>query len=382
MLSKEFLDTVTYPITRLYMACEDRLLQKIVARLKSATDTFAIDTWNVKKLSDMGGLSRDAVREIARTSKKAQKLLGEVLHEVARRSLSADGVDAVETQGVLQTIQALQAQAVNHLNIVNTTMLAGTQDSFGTLVARLDNERNIILNNATMDLVTGQSTFQEAVGHAIKELSETGINAYVDKAGKNWSPEAYVSMDLRTTSAQTARGVVQAQGRDYGMDVILVSSHGGARPLCEPYQGRCYSMSNRYGTITDANGNTYDFEPISVTGYDPASGMNAEPAGLFGINCGHTFRYIEDGGFINRETPIETEEQRQENRRVYAQSQEQRAIEREIRRYSRESELLKEAGLTEFAKIPAGNARNARDEYRSFCEQTGRTPRWDRTQIY
>lgn len=375
MLSREFIETVSYPITRLYMASEDRLLALIIKRLKSGTGNFDVMEWDIKKLSDMGGLTREAVKEIAKTSKQAKKLLESVLTEVAKKSLSVDGVDAEVTTGVTQTIKAMEAQASSHLNIVNTTMLAGTQDSFGTIVARLDNERNIILNNATVDLVTGQKSFQSVVSQAIKELGEAGINAYTDKAGRNWTPEAYVSMDLRTTSAQTARKVVESQGRDYGLDVILVSSHAGARPKCEPYQGRCFSMSGRYGTITDAKGEEYEFEPIGNTSY-------GEPDGLFGINCGHSFRYIEEGAFINRETVVETEEQKEENRRIYAQSQEQRAIEREIRKYERESELLKEAGLTEFAKTPAGNARSARDEYRAFCEETGRTPRWERTRIY
>ena len=382
MLSKEFLDTISFPITKLYMDCEERLLSKIVQRLKTATDTFAVDTWNIKKLSDMGGLSRDAVNEIARTSKKARKVLGEVLAEVAKKSLSADGVDTEETAGVLQAIRAMQAQAENHLNLVNTNMLVGTQDAYSGVVARMDVERNAILNNATLDLVTEQTTFQQSVATAIKQMGEAGISAYVDSAGKSWTPEAYVSMDLRTTSAQTARKVVEAQGRDYGLDVILVSSHGGARPLCEPYQGRCYSMSGRYGTITDAHGNTYEFEPISVTGYNPATGYNEDPAGLFGINCGHSFRYIEEGSFVNREKAVDTEEEKAENRKQYALSQKQRSIERDIRKYSRESQLLKDAGLNEFAKIPANNARDAREAYRSFCEENGRTPRWDRTRIY
>jgi hypothetical protein len=135
-------------------------------------------------------------------------------------------------------------------------------------------------------------------------------------------------------------------------------------------------MSGRYGTITDAQGRKWDFEPIDNT-------SRGEPDGLFGINCGHSFRYIEEGAFINREkqTPDDSRAG-EENKKQYAQSQEQRSIEREIRKYERESELLKEAGLNDFAKIPAGNARSVRDEYRAFCEETGRTPRWDRTRIY
>ena len=376
MLSKEFLDTVTYPVTQLYMASENRLLAKIVRRLKAGTGGFVLDEWNIRKLSDMGGLSKEAVSEIAKTSKKAKTLLTKVLHEVANNSLSVDGVDTNETQGVLQTIQALQAQAENHLNLVNTNMLVGTQDKFSTMVAVLDNERNIILNDATIDLVTGQQSYHQIVAQTIRRLGEEGINAYVDKAGRQWSPEAYVSMDLRTTSAQTARKVVEAQGRDYGLDVILVSSHAGARPKCAPYQGRCFSMSGRYGTIKDANGNEYEFEPIDNTSY-------GEPDGLFGINCGHSFRYIEEGSFVNREkeTPDDSEAGKK-NAQQYQLSQEQRSIERDIRKYEREAELLREAGLKDFASIAEGNAREARNEYRSFCEDNSRTPRWERTRVY
>ena len=376
MLSKEFLDTVIYPVTQLYMASENRLLAKIVRRLKAGTGGFVLDEWNIRKLSDMGGLSKEAVAEISKISKKAKTLLTKVLHEVANNSLSVDGVDTNETQGVLQTIQALQAQAENHLNLVNTNMLVGTQDKFSTMVAVLDNERNIILNDATIDLVTGQQSYHQIVAQTIRRLGEEGINAYVDKAGRQWSPEAYVSMDLRTTSAQTARKVVEAQGRDYGLDVILVSSHAGARPKCAPYQGRCFSMSGRYGTIKDANGNEYEFEPIDNTSY-------GEPDGLFGINCGHSFRYIEEGSFVNREkeTPDDSEAGKK-NAQQYQLSQEQRSIERDIRKYEREAELLREAGLKDFASIAEGNAREARNEYRSFCEDNGRTPRWERTRVY
>lgn len=375
MLSKEFIDTVSFPITQLYMASENRLLAMIVKRLKSATGNFDLEKWDIKKLSDMGGLNRQAYNEIAKTSKRAKKLLGEVLHEVAKRSLELDGVDATETQGVLQAIKGLQTQASNHLNLVNTTMLAGVQDSFGNMVAYLDNERNAILNDATIDLVTGQVSFRDAVATSVKRLADAGINAYVDKAGRSWSPEGYVSMDLRTTSAQTARKVVEEQGRDYGLDVILVSSHAGARPKCAPYQGRCFSMSGRYGTIKDAKGNEYEFEPIQNTSY-------GEPDGLFGINCGHSFRYIEEGSFFNRERTLDTKAEKERNERQYAQSQEQRSIEREIRGWKREAELQGLSGSTKEAETANGRVRDLENQYRSFCEQTGRTPRWNRTEIY
>lgn len=134
-------------------------------------------------------------------------------------------------------------------------------------------------------------------------------------------------------------------------------------------------MSGRYGTIKDAKGNEYEFEPIQNTSY-------GEPDGLFGINCGHSFRYIEEGAFFNRERTLDTKAEKERNERQYAQSQEQRSIEREIRSWKREAELQELSGSTKEAETASGRVRDLENQYRSFCEQTGRTPRWNRTDIY
>ena len=383
MTKADFFEQLEFPVVRLYMDCEDRLLQIICKRLSSGADFTGKNLdWNLKKLNDMGGLTRDAVKAISQTSQRAKNLVAEIIEKSAITALESDGINNEVTDGVRRSIEGLVAQAESSMNIVNTTMLAGAQDSYGEILAVLNNERNIIMNRYAVDTTIGVTNFRNSVASAVRELAENGITAYEDKSGRRWSPEAYVSMDLRTTTANATRQAVQAQGKDFGMDVILVSSHAGARPLCAKFQGRCFSMSNRSGTITDARGKKYDYEPISVTGYNPASGTNIEPAGLFGINCRHTFRYIEEGTFISRETPTQTKEQIAENNRQYALSQEQRALEREIRNWTREGDCLSNVGLADEARIADSRAGDLRDEYEAFCKENGRTPRWERTQVY
>lgn len=374
MLSKDFFDNISWELVQLYVECENRLLDLIIRKIKSGADFTATSLeWNLHKLNDLGGLTKGAIGIISATSKKAEKVLNKVLLEVARKAIEKDGIKGEPSAGVFRVIQALQSQAKSTLNVVNTTMLAGTQDSFGVLVNVMLNERNKILNAEAMGLVTGTKTFQQSVAHAIREMTDKGINAFEDKAGRRWTPEAYVSMDMRTTSANVAREAVEAQANDYGLHVFQVSSHAGARPKCAPYQGRFYSDNGTSGEIEDAYGNKYEYEPIERTSF-------GEPDGLFGINCGHDRVYVAEG-FYNRREPL-TKEELEENRKVYELSQEQRAIERDIRKYQREANALKEANLSEFGKIAQSNAREAREEYKAFCERTGRTERWERTRVY
>ena len=103
-----------------------------------------------------------------------------------------------------------------------------------------------------------------------------------------------------------------------------------------------------------------------------------EPAGLFGINCGHvSYPYIE-GYTIHRDQPIETEA----NDAAYKESQQQRAIERGIRAAKREEAMLRAAGDPEGAAESKAKAKLLQKTMREFIEETGRTRRRSREQVY
>lgn len=168
--------------------------------------------------------------------------------------------------------------------------------------------------------------------------------------------------------ANTARSAVWERMEDYGNDLYQVSHHDGARPLCYPWQGKVISKDDNVRDVYDEAGNKVHVYAQSETSY-------GEPAGLFGINCGHyPIPFIP--GFSRMRPPDQTEAQ---NEKEYEQSQEQRALERKFRYAKRDLSVLKaqEASEDEIKaqKLKVSNARTALND---FCKDTGRARRTNR----
>lgn len=177
-------------------------------------------------------------------------------------------------------------------------------------------------------------------------------------------------MDIRTTAHNASTQAVMDRMKQYGCHLVEVSSHEGARPLCEPYQGRLFDMNNGSGEVEDLNGNRIHYDPWNSTSY-------GEPAGLLGINCGHQIYPFTPGYSTKR---YERTADKAENDKQYLQSQQQRALERELRRYAREEAMLKKAGLD--ASEAHAKWEKADHAMEAFIEDTGLTRRKDREKVY
>ena len=199
----------------------------------------------------------------------------------------------------------------------------------------------------------------------MQRMVENGLTGFVDSAGHHWSPEAYVTMDIRTTLANTGREAVFEQMAEYGDDLYMVSWHDGARPLCYPWQGKVISRDDNSREVKDLDGNTVHVYKQSETSY-------GEAAGLFGINCKHyPIPFVP--GYTQLREPVQNEEQ---NAKDYEESQKQRELERKYRYEKRDLAVLKAQGASE-EEIKAQRARvsNARTNLNDFCEETGRARR-------
>lgn len=120
------------------------------------------------------------------------------------------------------------------------------------------------------------------------------------------------------------------------------------------------------------HGNRVHYDPWNTTSY-------GEPAGLLGINCGHSIYPFTPGYSVQRFKPTEDKE---ENDRLYDQRQQQRQIERSIRLYKRMAGMLDAAGDEEGAKAARQKVQNAQAQMRDFINETGLTRRRDREQVY
>ncbi len=190
----------------------------------------------------------------------------------------------------------------------------------------------------------------------------------MDAAGRNWSPEAYVSMDIRTTVSNTAHAAVDARCDAYGVDLIVIDSHTGARPKCALDQGKVYSRSNQSGIAHDGDGNEVPFYPLSSTSY-------GQPDGILGINCRHHKYPFIDGVNYQRYFPIDQEE----NAARYKEIQEQRRLERRIRETRREIDMLTAAGDKEGAAEAKIQLTERNKEYREYCDKHKLKQQYNRT---
>ena len=179
---------------------------------------------------------------------------------------------------------------------------------------------------------------------------------------------------MRTTVHNTALQGQKARAEDYDVHTFQVSTKAAARPLCAPYQGKILSWrAGDRGTVHDLYGNAYEYTSIYDTSY-------GEPAGLFGINCGHFPNTFVDGYSIPRYKPLD-EEGEKRNAEEYRISQEQRRLERDVRKAKTEALAYDAAGDKEAFEQTAVKVKQATKDYKAFCSSNELTERLDRVQV-
>lgn len=392
-MDPRFIENMGWRMGEVYAAVTDQILINLARHFKYIADgAIPGGAWEyqVEKLAEMGQVNRETEAIILSMLGDADGVLQELLEQAIR-----DGLKNVEKplkkaaeKGLLlgkgflppevaprqmQAFRAFYEQSADKLNLVNTVMLESTQAAYQATVADIVTRISAtqdILNVATGEVVTGVSPLNQAVRQAVKKMVENGITGFIDHGGHHWSPEAYVTMDVRTTMGNTARSAVFERMDEYNDDLYQVSHHDGARPLCYPWQGKVISRIDAVRDVTDDQGETVHVYAQSETSY-------GEPAGLFGINCGHyPIPFIP--GFSRIRPPDQNKEQ---NDKEYAESQEQRRLERQLRYERRDLNVLKaqEASADEI-KAQRIRVKNARDELDQFCEETGRARRTSREQ--
>lgn len=334
-------------IDSVYIDLEARLMQNIARHLRDWEQPIDTDRWLMQKLAEIGKLNKENIKIIAQMSglsqTAAERMLNAMAEEaiqntesgfqyLARQRLIGEVVDAGKSKNIKRAMKNLRKQAKDSLNHTNTTMLHKAQEAFKTLVQNTADEALKIMNNNTAAVITGAESRQQALRKTIRQFNEKGITGFVDKRGRNWTPEAYVNMTMRTTAGSVANEVQTARCKDMGVNLIQIDSHSGARPKCAKDQGKIFSLDNTSGMTEDLNGRKIRYYPWNSSSY-------GEPDGILGINCGHHKWPFVPGVNIQRYFPTEDFE---ENDRLYKETQVQRALERDVRKQKRECMMFDE----------------------------------------
>ena len=387
MLTPQKIQDLSDPIESVYISMVNELLVNIGRHVTSPTWTHTA-AWEIQKLSELGQLTRENAaiinrwvaqlpEEIRSTMEETRRVALEGIEQQLAKAAEEGYVTPPMRDSTYEVLREYSQQAADQLNLVNTTMLQSSVAQYERLVDLTDQEYGRLmaqkeatqeaLNIAAGSVASGTQTRTQALQWAIRKVSEEGLTGFYDRAGRSWSPEAYVNMDIRTTVHNVAVQSVKNRMEDYNTQVFQVSAHAGARPLCYPYQGKLYSWDNSAGEIEDGSGKRWTYEPLNSTSY-------GQPAGLFGINCGHSPIPIVPGVSIPHAQDFV--QPKEENDKQYAESQEQRALERKIR------EAKRVVAMGDDSDEAKQRVRNAEKDMREFIERTGRTRRPDREQLY
>ncbi|MEJ8789140.1 MULTISPECIES: phage minor capsid protein [Dorea] len=335
-------------IDSVYIDLEARLMQNIARHLRDWEQLIDTDRWLMQKLAEIGKLNKENIKIIAQMSGLSQTAASRMLNAMAEEAIKNTEpgfqymarqrmigvVDAEKSKSVKRVMHNLRKQAKDSLNLTNTTMLHKAQEAFKTLVQNTAEEALKIMNNNTGAVITGAESRQQALRKTIRQFNDKGITGFVDKRGRNWTPEAYVNMAMRTTAGSVANEVQTARCEDMRVNLIQIDSHSGARPKCAKDQGKIFDLNNESGYTEDLNGRKIRYYPWNSSSY-------GEPDGILGINCGHHKYPFIPGVNIQRYFPTEDMDA---NNRLYKQTQVQRALERDVRKQKRECMLFDELG--------------------------------------
>lgn len=409
MTPQEILE-LSEPVEQVYTDVVAQLVSNICRHLGQGKE-LSTQQWEIKKLSELDALTNESIKIIQNASGKSRaeikraiaEAMGVGVRDVERVLKGAEragaitgiGFTAEQSDALKNLLSNLVNQAEDRANLVNTVMLNSTRNRYvwavnntateeQKLIEKLLSARNAdelerqlgkvqtALNVATSSVEVGAESRVQALSRTVKQLAQEGITGYIDAGGHHWSPEAYMNMDIRTTVHNAYVQAQKERAAEYNVSTFQITSHAGARPLCAPYQGKFYSWDGSDGVLEDLHGNKHVYESIHATSY-------GQPAGIFGINCGHDPVTFVNGYSIPRYEPTQDAEQ---NAKEYAESQKQRQLERNVRQTKLEAIAQDAAGNKEAFKTAAEKVRQANADYKAYCKDKGLTPRNDRLQVY
>lgn len=231
---------------------------------------------------------------------------------LALTDLEAGGIEFLQAFEPIPTVEQLAHSA-----------LTNVQTALNQVPRLLGGVYQDAIQAGVGELLGGTVTRLQAAQHVLDELASRGVTGYQDSAGRNWSLESYIEMNVRTGAGHAAvQGHVDALAAS-GVDLVIVSDAPRECPLCRPYERQILSISGQVGRIIEPSGR--DGSPTVVDVF--ASLEDARAAGFQHPNCRHTISMYTVGVTKHGNATAQPER--------YEAGQRQREMERKIREWKR-----------------------------------------------
>lgn len=382
MLNPSYLLHATEPAediaAQLHRDIMDRIIERIITRFGRGDDYILtpLDKWQIETLQEAGYLLEDIQKEIAKATGRMQAEIKEAMEDAGVRTLEYD--DRIYREAGLDPVPLVQSPYMIQLMQDTYTQTMGEWKNFTHISQKAVHDLFVgACDTAYMRAMSGMVSPSKAVREALEEMVSGGV--YVEyPGGRKDTIETATARAVRTGIGQASGRVQIDRMKEMDWDLILTSSHLGARPSHAEWQGKVFSLSGLDPRYPDF---------VAVTEYGTVTG-------IYGANCRHSVSPYFEG----MKNPFE-EFDSEENLKRYELEQRQRALERRIRNTKRqvmdwkkaadvEDNPERKAEYQEKFERKAALLQRQNKEYNQFCEDNNlkkqneriHVAMWDRKQ--
>ncbi|HEP2841421.1 phage minor capsid protein [Streptococcus dysgalactiae] len=310
-------------VSEIYEQMQIELFDSMIKRLKDRGNADLAENpyiWQLEKLNDMHMLNEENLKIIIERTRIAESLLREVIeneglkiYRDTKQQLEDDlkrSSSGKVRNGVTDALEAYTQQAINDLNLINSTLPASIQAVFKSVVEQ-----------TVAQVVAGTKTSDRALHDTIMAWQKKGFTGFTDSAGRDWRADSYARAIIKTTTYRVYNDMRTRPAEELGIDTFYYSIKSSARAACAPLQGKI--VTKGAGRIEKG----ITIHSLLDYGFGTAGGC-------LGVHCGHYLTPFIVGVNTIPELPDYikdlTPEQAEENARIEAK---QRALERNIKHH-------------------------------------------------
>lgn len=380
----------------LHTAIVEQIVKRIMLRIGRGEDYILTpyDKWQLETLQDAGYLMSDIQKEIAKKSAVQLQTIQDAFEDA--------GVTAIRYDAGIYKRVGLENAPLSQSPALLRVVEAGCKRTFkewknftGTTANAAQRLFISECDRVYKLVASGVTGYRQAVKSALNNIATEGVTVVYPSGWKD-SIETATLRAVRTGIGQTCAQVTVERAIENGVTTMLTSSHIGARPEHELWQGEVFWVDwNAYAAavgglwetdVTNA-AEASDEEKRKYREFVSTTEIGSV-TGLCGVNCRHSFSPYFDGVSSNPFEKYDSEE----NRKAYETSQRQRAYERRIRKTKREvatyktafdnaeSDAARDAIFSDLQKAQKLLAKQNK-EYAEFCDANGLKQLQDRLVI-
>ena len=305
----------------------NRIVERIVIRANRGNEYMltSLDKWQIDVLQEAGYLFEEIEKEISRRTQQQAKEIKDAFEDAGVTALNYD--DKIYKASGISTLPLWESPVLLRIMQRNYEATMGEWKNFTRTTAEKAQYLFISELDKAYNLVSsGTVSYTQAYLEAINNIINDGVMVLYP-SGHRDTVETATLRSIRTGISQMASQITTERMKEVGWDIVVVSSHMGARYTGtgdykdhQWWQGKFYSLS----------GKNPKFQPFSVCGMGNVQG-------ICGANCRHSF-----GPGDGENNPYEKYDT-EENRKAYELEQKQRNYERRIRDTKRKAINLKTA---------------------------------------